>query len=149
MPESAGSVKFDKPVTRHLSLAHNSLNSPMPQLVFGPIVPDTAINTVMAAYHSAEVELFNVEAEMASSLQDMSNEELRSFAELQEDPARYSQGSVYDEVDIQVSHAAQLGERYQRTSVIRELEKAINMMESILHIIPNVTALVNLMTMLT
>ena|SRR6266566_1923477 len=43
----------------------------------------------------AEMELFNTEAEMTSSLYDMSDDDLRSFAELQEDPANDSQIEVY------------------------------------------------------
>jgi hypothetical protein len=45
----------------------------------------------MAAHHMAEMKLFNIEAEMASTLHDMSDEDLRSFVELQEDPANNEQ----------------------------------------------------------
>ena len=43
----------------------------------------------------ADMELFNIEAEMASLLNDMSNEDLHSFAESQEDPASDSQIELY------------------------------------------------------
>jgi hypothetical protein len=41
------------------------------------------------------MELFRIEAELASVLDDMSEEELRSFAELQEDPANDEQIESY------------------------------------------------------
>jgi hypothetical protein len=43
----------------------------------------------------AEMELFNTEAEITSSLNDMSEEDLRSFAELHEDPANDNQIELY------------------------------------------------------
>lgn len=49
----------------------------------------------MAEENSADIELFNVEGEMVSSLQDMSDEELRSFAELQEEPVNDDQIELY------------------------------------------------------
>ena len=50
---------------------------------------------VMATHDMTEMELFNIEAEMASSLHDMSNENLLSFAELQEDPVSDEQIELY------------------------------------------------------
>lgn len=46
----------------------------------------------MAAH---DMKLFNVEAEMASSLHDMSDDDLHSFAELHEDPASDDQIELY------------------------------------------------------
>ena len=49
----------------------------------------------ISVFHMAQMELFNIEAEMASSLYDMSDEELRSLAELQEDPKSDPQIELY------------------------------------------------------
>ncbi|RYP48546.1 hypothetical protein DL768_005585 [Monosporascus sp. mg162] len=43
----------------------------------------------------AEIELFNIEAEMASLLNDMTDEDLRAFAETQDDPAGDEQIELY------------------------------------------------------
>jgi hypothetical protein len=94
-PDPVWSVKLDTSVTRHISLGYISLKLPMSQSVFGPIVPDTTITTLMAANYSADIGLFNVEAEMASLLRDMNDEELCSFAELQEEPANDDQIELY------------------------------------------------------
>jgi len=45
----------------------------------------------MATNHMSEMELFTVEAEMASALDALGEEDLRSFAALQEDPANDEQ----------------------------------------------------------
>ncbi|KAK0717749.1 hypothetical protein B0T26DRAFT_303312 [Lasiosphaeria miniovina] len=47
-----------------------------------------------ASHHMADMELFNVEADMASFLNDLSNEDLDSFAELQ-DPTNDDQFELY------------------------------------------------------
>lgn len=62
-------------------------------LVHGPnhTVKFAETTASMAAHHMAEMKLFNIEAEMASTLHDMSDEDLRSFVELQEDPANNEQ----------------------------------------------------------
>ncbi|KLU92421.1 hypothetical protein MAPG_11367 [Magnaporthiopsis poae ATCC 64411] len=47
------------------------------------------------SYRNAGMELFHIEADMASLLNDMSDEDLHSFAELQEEPASDEQIELY------------------------------------------------------
>ncbi|RYP39316.1 hypothetical protein DL768_010722 [Monosporascus sp. mg162] len=49
----------------------------------------------MSVHRATEMELFHVDVEMASLLHDMSEEDLRSLAELQEDPASDKQVELY------------------------------------------------------
>jgi hypothetical protein len=49
----------------------------------------------MVTHHTAEMELFNIDAEITSSLDYMSDADLRSFAELHEDPASDEQIELY------------------------------------------------------
>lgn len=49
----------------------------------------------MSDHYMADMELFDIEAEMAASVHDMSDEDLRSFAELQEDPTSDEQTKLY------------------------------------------------------
>jgi hypothetical protein len=57
---------------------------------FGPPQQPLAAN-----HHMADMEPFNIEAEMASLLHDMSNEDLLAFAESQDDPAADEQIELY------------------------------------------------------
>ncbi|EJT68018.1 hypothetical protein GGTG_14404 [Gaeumannomyces tritici R3-111a-1] len=54
--------------------------------------PTTAL---APSYRIAGMELFHIEADMASLLNDMSDEDLHSFAESQEDPASDEQIELY------------------------------------------------------
>jgi tetratricopeptide (TPR) repeat protein len=74
----------------------------------------------MTADHSAEIELFNVEVEMATLLQEMSNEELHSFAELHEDPANDDQIELYIYTCFFI---------FTRTHSMEHLRQAIGRME--------------------
>lgn len=66
------------------------------------------------------MELFNIEVEMASSLHDLSDEDLRSFAELQEDPANDEQIELYIYTCFLI---------FTRTRSTEYLEQAIQRME--------------------
>jgi hypothetical protein len=66
------------------------------------------------------MEMFHVEQEMASSLHDISNEELRSFAELHEDPADDAQIELYIYTCFLV---------FTRTGSMEYLERAIQRAE--------------------
>ena len=49
----------------------------------------------MATHHMAEMELFRIDHELTTSLYNMDDEDLRSFAELQEDPTNDEQIELY------------------------------------------------------
>jgi len=63
-----------------------------------------------------KMEMFHVEPELATSLHDMSDEDIRAFAELQEDPASDAQieSSIYTNFLI-----------FTRTASMEHLERAI------------------------
>ncbi|KAI3322844.1 hypothetical protein HD806DRAFT_116532 [Xylariaceae sp. AK1471] len=67
--------------------AYDTLNSRNPQFA------ETTLTT--APLHMDAMELFSIEAEMASSLNGMSDEDIRSFAELQEDLATDEKIELY------------------------------------------------------
>jgi hypothetical protein len=49
----------------------------------------------MTTHHIAKMELFRIDHEIATSLHGMDDEDLRSFAELQEDPINDEQIELY------------------------------------------------------
>ena len=81
---------------------------------------------LVAADYIAEMELFSIEAEMASSLHDMSDEDLRSFAELHEDPANDKQIELYIYTCFLI---------FKRTRSTEYLEQAIQRTEGWIEVI--------------
>ena len=74
----------------------------------------------MADDHMAEMALFSIEAEMASSLHDINDDELRSFAELHEDPTNDEQTELYIYTCFMI---------FKRTRSTEYLEQAIQRTE--------------------
>ncbi|EJT69155.1 hypothetical protein GGTG_13264 [Gaeumannomyces tritici R3-111a-1] len=74
----------------------------------------------MATQHTAVMEPFNIEAEIASSLDDMSEGDLRSFAELHEDPEND------DQIELHIYTCFLI---FTRTRSTEHLEQAIQRTE--------------------
>lgn len=74
------------------------------------------------------MELFHVEAEMASLLEEISDKDLRTFAELQEDPANDTQIELFIYVCFSIS---------MRTGSIEYLRRAIERAEGWLAVSPD------------
>ena len=75
---------------------------------------------VIATDYIAKMKLFSIEAEIASSLHDISDEDLRSFAELHEDPANDKQIELYVYTCFLI---------FKRTRLTEYLEQAIQRIE--------------------